>query len=102
MRQYADDKSYVNEYHISVGDEVLVRNMVKGVSQTYYEKKPYIAINVNGNMVTAQRNEHKITRNATHLKKVNGAHDELDLDVKSDNGEHTKQSCEISNQNQSC
>ena len=62
---------------------MLVRNMVKGVSQTYYEKMPYIVINVNGNMVTAQRNEHKITRNANHLKKVNGADDELDLDVKS-------------------
>ena len=58
-------------------------------SQTYYEKMPYIVINVNGNMVTAQRNEHKITRNATHLKKVNSAHDELDLDVKSDNGDNT-------------
>ena len=46
MRQYADDKSYVKEYHISVGDEVLVRNMVKGVSQTYYEKMPYIVINL--------------------------------------------------------
>ena len=89
MRQYADGKSYVKEYHISVGDEVLVRNMVKGVSQTYYEKMPYIVINVNGNMVTAQRNEHKITRNANHLKKVNGADDELDLDVKSDNGDNT-------------
>ena len=63
--------------------------MVKGVSQAYYEKMPYIVINVNENMVTAQRIEHKITRNATHLKKVNDAHDELDLDVKSDNGDNT-------------
>ena len=39
MRQYADDQSYVKEYHISVGDKVLVRNMVKGVSQTYYYEK---------------------------------------------------------------
>ena len=83
---------------------MLVRNIVKGVSQTYYEEMPYIVINVNGNMVTAQRNEHKITRNTgtTHFKKVNGAHDELDLDVKSDNGDNTKESCEISHQTRTC
>ena len=89
IRQYADNKSCVKQYSFSIGDKVLVHNMNKGVTQPYYEKMPYIVISVKGNLVTAKRNEHKITRNATHFKKITSANDELDLDVRLDNGDNT-------------
>ena len=65
----------------------MLKNAKKCVTQSYYEKDPFIVIYVKGNMITAQRNEQKVTRNATHFKKVNSENEFDDLNVNPDNGE---------------
>ena len=84
IRKYADDKRYVKQYPVQIGDEVLLKNAKKSVTQSYYEKYPFIVIDVNGNMITAQRNEQKVTRNATHFKKIDSENEFDDLNVNQD------------------
>ena len=50
---------------------MLVNNKNKGVFDSYYTDKKYIVTNVDGSMISAECNGHKITRNITFLKKVN-------------------------------
>ena len=64
---YTDDKRYAINFPVQIGDEVLLKNAKKSVTQSYYKKDPFIVIDVKGNMITAQWNEQKVTRNATHL-----------------------------------
>ena len=44
---------------------MLVKNKNKGVFDSYYTDKKYIVTNVNGSMISAECNGHKITRNIT-------------------------------------
>ena len=85
IRKYADDKRYVKKFPVQIGDEVLLKNAKKSVTQSYYEKDPFIVIDVKGNMITAQRNEQKVTRNATHFKKIDSENEFDDLNVNQDN-----------------
>ena len=68
-----------------IGDEVLLKNDKKSVTQSYYEKDPFIVIDVKGNMITAQRNEQEVTRTATHCKKIISENKLDDLNVNQDN-----------------
>ena len=69
---------------MQIGDEVLLKNAKKSVTQSYYEKDPFIVIDVKGNMITAQRNEQKVTCNATHFKKIDSEYEFDDLNVNQD------------------
>ena len=69
---------------VQIGDEVLLKNAKKSVTQSYYEKYPFIVIDVKGNMITAQWNEQKVTRNATHFKKIDSENEFDDLNVNQD------------------
>ena len=74
----------MKKFPVQIGDEVLLKNAKKSVTQSYYEKYPFIVIDVKGNMITAQRNEQKVTRNATHLKKIDSENEFYDLNVNQD------------------
>ena len=63
---------------------MLLNNAKKSVTQSYYEKDPFIVINVKRNMITA-RHEQKNTRNATYFKKINSENEFDDLEVNPDN-----------------
>ena len=54
-RKYAVEKRYVKKFPVQIGNEVLLKNAKKSVTQSYYEKDPFIVIDVKGNMITAQR-----------------------------------------------
>ena len=64
------------------GDKVLLKSAKNSVTQSFYEKDPFIVLDVKGNMITAQRNEQKVTRNATHFKKIDRENEFDDLNVK--------------------
>ena len=48
---------------LKIGDTVVVKNKNKGVFYSYYTDKKYVVTNVNGSMISAECNGHKITIN---------------------------------------
>ena len=60
IKSYADNKHNVKDCKLKIGDTVLVKNKNKGVIDSYYTDKKYIVTNVNGSMISAECNGHKI------------------------------------------
>ena len=87
IRKYADDKRCVKKITLHIGDEVLLKNAKWSVIQSYYKNDPFNVINVkeNNSLITAQRNEQKVIRNATHFKKINNENEFDDLNENPDN-----------------
>ena len=85
IKSYADNKHNVKYCKLIIGDTVLVKNKNKCVFDSYYTDKKYIVTNVNGSMISAECNGHKITRNITFFKKVNNElefeDDDFDLSI---------------------
>lgn len=71
MKRYADDKAYVKPSNIQEGDSVLVKPTTprRKTDPVYYEN-PYSVVSRKGSMVTAQRGDHRITRNSSFFKSV--------------------------------
>ena len=79
---------------------MLVKNKNKCVFDSYYTYNKYIVANVNGSMISAECNGHKITRHIPFFKKVNNEleckDDDFDLsilkssEVETDNEIHVK------------
>ena len=67
MKGYADNKRYVKESTINIGDVVHVKNtgVMKG---TPYDSRPLIVVDKKGSMITAQRGEQQVTRNSSFFK----------------------------------
>ena len=55
---------------IEIGDKVLLKKERKLKMDPHYELEPYKVINVKGNMVTAESNHRKVTRNMSCFKPV--------------------------------
>ena len=70
MKAYADKKPYVRNCIIDVGDLVIVRKRRKTKASPYYDPVPYTVTARKGNMITASRNGHRVTRNSSFFKKV--------------------------------
>ena len=63
------DKRHVrNPHYFSEGDTVIVKQRKEHKLQTPFDPNPYHVTNRNGTMITAERGDHKITRNASHFK----------------------------------
>ena len=63
MKNYADNKSYVQQSIITTGDTVLVKPaVVRSKLQTPFGKDPMVVIEKKGSMITAERRGHRITR----------------------------------------
>ena len=67
MKGYADNKRYVKESSINIGDNVLVKTtgVMKG---TPYDSRPLTVVDKKGSMITAQRGEQQVTRNSSFFK----------------------------------
>ena len=72
MKKYADNKAYVKECNLSVGDWALVRQRKKTKKDTPYCGIPYQIISMPGHgKVIAQREDgHTVTRHSTFFKKI--------------------------------
>ena len=63
-----DDKAYVKEHQIRVGDQVLL-SQIKSKLKPPYDPKPYQATDIKGHQITATRGNKSLTRDAQKWKK---------------------------------
>ena len=87
IKKYADNKSNVRPCKLKVGDSVLVKKPRKCKSDPYYDPCPYVVTKRKGNMITATRDDHVITRNTSFFKFID-EHPQFSYDQVSD-GEST-------------
>ena len=72
MKKAADSKSYVKQSTLKEGDVVLVKPAIRRrKTDPAYGEQPYRVIQIKGSMVTAERGNHKVTRNSSFFKRVN-------------------------------
>jgi transposase InsO family protein len=72
MKRNADERSHAQpEHDIKVGDYVLVRMKPVNKLSPTYSAEPYKVIAVKGSMITAELQNHRLTRNASFFKRLN-------------------------------
>lgn len=67
---YVDTKRHTKTSSISPGDSVLVRQRKVNKLTPPFNPLPYAVVQKHGSMVTAERGNHRITRNSSHFKPV--------------------------------
>eukprot|EP00794_Sanderia_malayensis_P004986 gene4986-5644_t len=70
MKQNADGNNLAKESMISVGDLVIVKQRKQNKFSTKFNPNPYTVIAKKGTMITAESQNHQITRNISHFKKI--------------------------------
>eukprot|EP00794_Sanderia_malayensis_P017917 gene17917-19694_t len=70
MKQNADGNNLAKESMISVGDLVIVKQRKQNKFSTKFNPNPYTVIAKKGTMITAENQNHQITRNISHCKKI--------------------------------
>ena len=70
MKNYADQRRHAKPNNLQVGDYVLVKSPRKDKLSSYYDPVPYIVTNIKGTMISAHRDGHNITRNASFFKRI--------------------------------
>ena len=66
MKKAADSKSYVKQSTLKEGDVVLVKLAIRRrKTDPAYGEQPYRVKQIKGSMVTAQRGNHRVTRNSS-------------------------------------
>lgn len=70
MKHYAEMRRHVAPLALTIGDKVLCRQKKDGKLCPVYNPRPYKIIAIKGSMITAKRNDHIITRNSSHFKKL--------------------------------
>ncbi len=71
QKQYADKRRHAKPSVIKVGDKVLVKNYKRSDKTVPpYHREPYTVTRVNGPMITASLNNHTVTRNSSHMKRI--------------------------------
>jgi hypothetical protein len=70
MKDYADKVNHSRPHNLSLGDVVLVKQNPTNKFSTKYNKLPYRITGLKGTMVTANRDNHSITRHCSFFKKM--------------------------------
>ena len=71
MKTNADKINHAKEIDIKVGDTVLAKHQLRqNKLEPTYDEKPFIVKERKGSMVTANRNDKTVTRNASQFKKI--------------------------------
>ena len=84
MKMYGDRHTNKKQCDISVGDSVLVKQNKTHKAMSPFNPSPYVVTNIKGTRITAKRNNHFITRNVSHFKKVRNATNSHTADYESD------------------
>ena len=85
MKKNRDKANRAKESEIDVGDTVLVKQIKNNKFSTKFDARPYKVTRKKGTMITAERNDHIITRNVSHFKKMpNDMNNETMSDLEDD------------------
>ena len=84
MKEYQDARSHAKPSPITVGDTVIVKQPKRNKLSTRFSSKPYIVIDRRGTRVVAQNEQHTVTRNVSHFKKIRKEHYDKASDSDSD------------------
>lgn len=68
MKKHFDQVMKTRERHLEVGQKVLVKQEQKCKSDTFWDPKPLVITEINGSMVTASREDKRVTRNSSFFK----------------------------------
>jgi len=71
-RNYANQHRRTKRSFIKIGDKVLIKQGKRDKLSTNFNTTPNTIVSVNGSRLTAERNGHKVTRNASFFKKFKG------------------------------
>ena len=80
-RNYANQHRRTKRSFIKIGDKVLIKQGKRDKLSTNFNTTPYTIVSVNGSRLTAERNGHKVTRNASFFKKFKGQTQDDDYDM---------------------
>ncbi|XP_052809099.1 uncharacterized protein K02A2.6-like [Mya arenaria] len=69
-KSYSDTRHNAVKYNINVGDKVLLENENKTKLSPKYIPSPYTVKGKKGAMITAENENHEVTRNSSRFKKV--------------------------------
>jgi len=70
MKKYFDDRHSAKPSQLKIGDTVIVQKPRTNKLSSFYDPRPYTITAINGSMITAERENHTITRNSSHFKKI--------------------------------
>ena len=70
MKEYADKRSHTKSTDLNMGDKVLIKQPKKDKMSTPFKPEPLEIKDKKGNIITAQNEEHTVTRNASFFKKL--------------------------------
>jgi len=70
MKKYYDERHSAKPSQLKIGDTVIVQKPRVNKLSSFYDPRPYVITGINGSMITATRENHTITRNSSHFKKV--------------------------------
>ena len=70
MKELADERKGARESNLSIGENVLVKQDKVDKFTPPYDSKPYKIKSKKGSMITAERSDKRITRNASHFKRI--------------------------------
>lgn len=68
MKEHFDQVMKTRERHLEVGKKVLVKQDQKRKSDTFWDPKPLIITEMKGSMITASREDKRVTRNSSFFK----------------------------------
>ena len=72
-KAYSDRRRHAKQSDLQVGDTVLVRQPRRNKLSTPYDARPLEIITRSGSMITAQRGDYTITRNASFFKRFDAS-----------------------------
>ena len=93
-RKYANQHRRTKRSFIKIGDKVLIKQRKRDKLSTNFNTTPYTIVSVNGSRLTAERNGHKVTRNASFFKKFRTQDDDYDMNNQT-NMSHNNESNEL-------
>ena len=70
MKEYADKCNHAKNTDLNVGDKVLIKQPKQNKMSTPFKPEPFEITDKKGSMITAQSEEHTVTRNASFFKKL--------------------------------
>ena len=101
IKRYTDNRNNATYSSIKVGDYVLVKQQRRNKLSANFDPKPYRVMSIKGYMITAQRPNHRITRNSQHFKFLSSTKPqnfEEEEDISSDDDDYEEAPREVQNQ----
>ncbi|CAF1025218.1 unnamed protein product, partial [Brachionus calyciflorus] len=79
MKKEADKRLGTKEIQFNIGDEVLVKQKQLNKTMSRWDPKSYHIVSIKGNMISAKRHNHLITRNVSFFKRWEGNSNKFEI-----------------------